>query len=77
MDTYGKDVTHEIFEVDGHSITIDATLAKAFSDVVCPITDSFLRFQIKVFGNGNVNDDILSKKISLDMSQELRGYQVQ
>lgn len=66
-----------VYEVDEHLISIDSQLAKEFSDVVCPITEPFLRFQIKVFGKGNVNDDILSKKISLDMSQELRGYQVQ
>ena len=74
MNIYEQDCRYKVYEVDGHSISIDATLAKEFSDIVCPITDSFLRFQIKIFGNGNVNDDILSKKISLDMRQELEGY---
>lgn len=75
MNIYEQSVTNKIFEVDGHSISLDALLVNRFSDIVCPITESFLRFQIKVFGNGDVNDDIISRKISLDMAEELHGYQ--
>lgn len=74
MNTYKTQTLSDVFEIDDRRIVIDSALADKFSDVVCPITEKFLRFQIKVFGKNN-SDDILSRKIGLSMADELRGYE--
>ena len=65
------------YSIDEHEIKLNEDVARRFEDIVCPIVEEFLRFQIKIFGEFSKDDVELSKKLENDMRRELAGYDIQ
>ena len=64
-----------VYNVDGRSLRLDKAMADKYSEIVCPITEEYISYLIKVFGQDNCKDNVLSCKIALDMANELNGYE--
>ncbi len=73
MTSIQKPIEHIIYTVGGRNVALNKTMVDEYSDIVCPVTESFLQGMINVLGK-NCKDNVLSYKIELDMAQELQEY---
>ncbi len=62
-----------VFNVDNRNVFLDKELVEKYSDIVCPVNETFLSSMVHFFGK-DCQDDVLSYAIASDMAKELHEY---
>ncbi len=68
-----RKIDYMFFTVNGRTVSLQKDLVEKYTEVVCPVNESFLSSMIKVFGK-DCGDEVMSYKIALDMTKELKEY---
>ena len=63
-----------VYQLDGRTIRLDKDMVDRYSEYVCPLSEEYVGLLLEQFGK-DVNDGILSYKISLGMAIELSGFE--